>query len=263
MQNRRLAKKRYWKIAVFILLAVLASLPFCYRHFLPGKGPEEIKKAREIPLIYKMLLVKWFPFSDENELKEWEEKVFRGKVAYKVEKDGTLSYVKATSDSTASALYYKINMDAKTKNPIITWKWRVNKFPAKKLPESLKTTEEDDFAARVYVIFLAPFVLNSKVIEYMWTETVPAGTTGTSPYSKNIKLVVLRSGPGEGDGWCREERDILADYRKAFGKDPERNVGAIAFMTNTEHTLTSAESMYDEIKLGYKEDGFASERGTR
>ena len=40
-----------------------------------------------------------------------------------------------------------------------------------------------------------------------------------------------------------------------FGREPEYNVGAIAFMTNAENTQTSADAMYDEIKVGYlKED---------
>jgi hypothetical protein len=76
---------------------------------------------------------------------------------------------------------------------------------------------------------------------------------GTSPYSKNIKLIVARSGPNKDKKWFREDRDIAADYMKAFGRGCEYDIGAVAFMTNTEHTGTSADAMYDEIKLGYKE----------
>ena len=45
----------------------------------------------------------------------------------------------------------------------------------------------------------------------------------------------------------------MADYFKAFGTKPEYDIGAVAFMTNTEHTQTSADAMYDDITLGYKE----------
>ncbi|MFA5085825.1 MAG: DUF3047 domain-containing protein [Candidatus Omnitrophota bacterium] len=203
--------------------------------------------------LQKTEIIKDFPFSAANALKEWEEKVFKGKVIYKIEQGQTLSYVRAMSDKTASALYYKLKLDAKKKDPVISWKWNVNKFPAKKAKESLEAENEDDFAARVYVIFPAMFFTNSKVLEYIWSETLPEGMIGTSPYSKNIKLIVARSGPNKDKKWFQEERDIAADYMKAFGRSCEYDIGAVAFMTNTEHTGTSADAMYDDIKLGYKE----------
>jgi hypothetical protein len=130
----------------------------------------------------------------------------------------------------------------------------VEKFPVKRKPENLETEDENDFAARVYVIFPAVFLLNSKVIEYIWAETIPDGTVGTNPYSKNIKIIVARSGPNPKKEWFLEERDIIKDYSKVFGGMPERDIGAVAFMTNTEHTGTDAVSMYTDIKLGYRED---------
>ena len=97
------------------------------------------------------------------------------------------------------------------------------------------------------------FLTNSKVLEYVWAKDLPAGTTGTSHYSKNIKLIVLRSGIDKDNIWFSEDRDIISDYIKMFGKPPEYNIGAIAFMTNTEHTGTAAEAMYGNIKIGYRD----------
>lgn len=236
---------------IFILIAavILISLVVFMRY--PEFFPKRMEKIREK---YNIQLVKLFPFSKENSLKEWEEKTFKGKVIYRIEKSEDLSYVRATSKSAASALYYKIKLDAKRNYPVLSWKWKVEKFPVKKHPESLGTEEENDFAARVYVIFPAFFFTNSKVLEYIWAETLPVGATGTSPYSKNIRMVVLRSGPVKDKEWALEERDIVADYLKAFGRSPEYDMGAVAFMTNAEATGTSADAMYDEIRLGYKEN---------
>lgn len=230
-------------LIVVIIIAVAVILSLRYGAFFI-RAPKALPKAE---------IVRSFPFSEDNALKEWEEKVFKGKVIYRIEKGQTLSYVRATSDKTASALYYKLKLDAKKKNPVISWKWNVDKFPDKKGKESLETKNEDDFAARVYVIFPAMFFTNSKVLEYIWAETLPEGMIGTSPYSKNIKLIVARSGPNLDKKWFREDRDIAADYMKAFERPPEYDIGAVAFMTNTEHTGTSADAMYDEINLGYKE----------
>lgn len=215
--------------------------------FLPVRAAENAAHP-------KLRLVKTFQFSGEDPLREWEEKIFKGKVAYRIEKENGLSYVRASSDNAASALYYRIKMDAKSRHPVIKWKWRVRKFPVKSMAETLESEEGDDFAARVYVIFPAVFITNWKVLEYVWTETIPAGTTGTSHYSKNIKLIVLEQGPDKDAKWVSEERDIYSDYVKLFGRAPEHNIGAIAFMTNTEHTGTSADAMYDDIEIGYMED---------
>ncbi len=238
------------KIILFIIAGILIFLAvttpagiFLYKHL-----------AREIPK-YRTALVRFFPFSQENSLREWEEKMFKDKVVYKIEAQGDLSYVKATSKASASALYYKVKLDVKSRHPVISWKWNVEKFPVKKAKESLHTKDELDFAGRVYVIFPANFLLNSKVLEYIWAETIPQGTIETSPYSKNIKLIVARSGPNPDKKWYFEERDALVDYKNAFGRLPEHDIGAVAFMTNTEHTGTDAVAMYDDIRLGYKEDG--------
>ena len=227
-----------------ILLIILASLfvVIIFRHKAP------IDKAG-----LSVEVLKPFSFSNDSDLKEWEEKVFKGRVVYRVEKDGDLSYVRAKSDKAASALYYKIKMDAKSRRPMVSWRWRADKFPVKTIKESLDTENEDDFAARVYVIFPAMFFTNSKVLEYVWAETLPVGSTGVSPYSKNIKLMVLESGAKK--DWAFEERDIRADYLAMFGREPEYDIGAVAFMTNSEHTGSDADAVYDEIKLGYKGGG--------
>ena len=195
-------------------------------------------------------LVKEFSFSDLSCLKEWEEKVFKGKVVYTLEEvDSQGKCVKADSDNTASALYYKIKMNIKQR-PVISWKWKVEQFPGRKEVESITNKKEEDFAARVYVIFPATFFPNSKAIEYIWAETLAVGTKSSSPYSNNIQVMVLRSGDSA-DEWAVEKRDIYADYIELFGEAPTKNVGAISFMTDSDSTQTQAKAFYDEITLGY------------
>lgn len=194
-------------------------------------------------------IVRYFPFSREGSLKEWEEKMLKGKVVYGVEKGGELSYVRAESKKTASALYYKLALDIK-RNPVLSWGWRVDKFPTRDEPERIEDKKEEDFAARVYVIFPAAFFTGSRVIEYIWSETLPVGTQGASGYSKNIKVLVVES--GQAPEWRYEERDICSDYMTLFGAPPHLDIGAIAFMTDADSTQTSAAAVYDEIKIGYK-----------
>jgi len=165
------------------------------RRARPGEVAVKPVPKPQLPK-YAMQVVKAFPFADPVSLEEWEDKIFRGKVLYKVEQEKSQSYVRARSEGAASALYYKIGIDPK-RGPIMSWKWRVDAFPVKKEQENLEFQGEHDFAGRVYVIFPTLFILNSRVIEYIWAEKVPVGETGTSPYSRNIKLIVLETGPAK------------------------------------------------------------------
>ena len=76
----------------------------------------------------------------------------------------------------------------------------------------------------------------------------------TSPYSRNLQLIVAECGKGERNEWVSEYRDIYEDYVMAFGEEPKLNIGAIAFMTDADSTGSTAESFYDEIKIGYQMD---------
>ncbi len=251
--TRNVLKRKMGPVVVILFaLGFIALGAILYRSnlFVFFRAREKAKPAAEK---YKAQLIKWFAFREQDALKEWEEKVFKGHVVYVVEKDSADSFVRAKSDKAASALYYKIKLDAKNRNPVIKWRWNVECFPTKKLPESLETASEDDFAARVYVIFPARFITNSRVVEYIWAQTLPEGTAGVSPYSKNIRLMVLRSGLTDDAKWHYEERDIITDYVKLFGSRPRMDVGAVAFMTDADTTRTSADSVYADIKLGYKE----------
>ena len=243
MRYRHLRKLiRRWAYFLAFTLVVFSVIFFIRQHGKPLGRVGIVSNLR-------CDIVKKFSFSDKDALKEWEEKVFKNKVIYRIEKENDLSYVRAISDKSASALYYRIKLDARNDHPVLIWKWRVEKFPTKTNPEA---ANEDDYAARMFVIFPAMFITNWKVLEYIWSENLPVGTTGISPYSKNIKHIVLQQGLNKEKGWVAEERDIYTDYIKLFGAPPDHNIGAIAFMTNTEHTLTSAEAMYADIEIGYK-----------
>ena len=236
------------RIAAILLVMVLAVVAV----FNCGKISSFFKNLfgpRE-----KIEVVRHFPFSAEGSLREWEEKIFKGKVLYRIDKENHQSFVMGSSDGTASALYYKVKLNMR-KRPVISWKWNAQKFPTKDGPEDITSAKQDDFAARVYVIFPSLLFTNSKAIEYIWSEDLPVGTISPSPYSKNLQLIVVESGKNDGGKWVSERRDIYEDYLKAFGRKPKLNIGAIAFMTDADSTGTSAESFYDEIDIGYKPGG--------
>ncbi len=199
-------------------------------------------------------LPKWFSFNKENSLQEWQEKIFQNKVVYSVKSEKKDGYLLAESDKACSGLFYRISFDIK-KFPMMSWDWKVAKFPDKTKANSAKAgwIEKDDYAARVYVVFPSWNFMNIKSIEYIWDELLPEGTINTSPYFGNIKLIVAESGKKNMDKWVTEERDIYEDYKKCFKGAPPL-AGAIALMTDTDNTLSTAEASYKNIRVGYKNE---------
>ena len=203
---------------------------------------------------YSFDLPKLFSFNKKSALTEWEEKIFKNKVLYAVETKWGKSYLSAKSDKACSGLIYKIQFNPK-KFPMFSWNWKVTKFPDKNAATVRGGwIERDDYAARVYVIFPSWNFMSIRSIEYVWDESLAEGTIITSPYFGNIKLIVTESGTKNLDKWVFEKRNIYEDYKKAFGRFPASNVGAIALMTDTDNTLSTAEAAYKDIKVGYKNE---------
>ncbi len=201
--------------------------------------------AQEVP--------KRFLFNKENALDEWQEKIFSGKVSYKVLPKSEKGELSAQSNSTASGLIYRIEFDANV-NPYISWKWKVSKFPSSKLQGVTpgQWIENDDYAARIYVIFPSWIFTGTECIEYIWSDDLPKGLVLTNPYFNRIKLIVVESGKENQDKWAYAERNIAEDYKMLFGRYPSRGVGAIALMTDSDNTKSSALTYYSDIYVGYK-----------
>lgn len=205
-------------------------------------------------LVFAGQMPRWFPFMEKNALNEWEEKIFKNRVLYSVKTEDIDGYLTAYSDNSASGIFYRLRFDPKER-PIVSWKWKVIKFPDKRAGTIAKNgwIEKDDYAARFYVIFPGIIFNLTKTLEYVWDKDLAEGTILTSPYSKNIKIIVAKSGEKNKGNWIYEERNIYEDFKKSFGKKPGR-VGAIAIMTDTDNTGSTAEACYDGIKVGYKND---------
>ena len=203
---------------------------------------------------YSYDMPKWFPFNKENSLQEWQEKIFQNKVLYSIKSGKEGGYLLAKSDKACSGLFYKISFNTR-KFPLMSWEWKVSQFPDKTKPGNAKAgwIEKDDYAARVYVIFPSWNFMNIKSIEYIWDENLPEGTISTSPYFGNIKLIVAESGRKNMNKWVFEKRNIYEDYKKCFKGTPPA-VGAIALMTDTDNTLSTAEASYKNIRVGYKDE---------
>lgn len=83
---------------------------------------------------------------------------------------------------------------------------------------------------------------------YVWGNQRPPGSIIVNSRTDRIRKLVLESGPGRLGRWLDYERDIRADYEKAFGEPPGALVG-IAIMTDTDNTRQQTRAWYGPVTL--------------
>jgi hypothetical protein len=175
---------------------------------------------------------------------KWEEKSFKGTTLYQVTREDNQWCIKATSNSSASGLYYKISYDTK-KYPILTWRWKVDHVLSN--GNALKK-EGDDYAARIYVVFPSILFWKTRAINYIWANKLPRGTSVANPYASNAIMIAVESGSTDTGKWLDERRNVFEDFRRYFRQDPPL-VGAIAIMTDTDNTGEKAVACYGPIRI--------------
>jgi hypothetical protein len=69
-----------------------------------------------------------------------------------------------------------------------------------------------------------------------------------SPYTDSMMMFLKEKGAARVGQWIEEEADVLADYRRAFGRDPPR-AASLAVMNDSDNTGEGAVSFIDWIEI--------------
>ncbi len=186
------------------------------------------------------------------------------KTKYSLVKDNGVLVVRADSENTASAMFYRIKIDLK-KTPIVQWHWKINRVLSK---GDATKRDGDDYPARFYIFFeydasrLSWFERISyesyyhihgeypplAALNYIWANKLPVGTLIPNVYSERVQMYVLQSGNKQAGQWVVQQRNIYDDYVRAFGEEPPAILG-IAFMTDTDNTGEAATAFYGDVRL--------------
>ena len=175
---------------------------------------------------------------------KWAEKSFQGKTLYEAAQEDGQWFIRATSEASASALYYEIAYDLQ-EYPILTWRWKVDEILSASQDPS---NREEDCPARLYVVFPASLIWKSKALSYIWTNRPAEGDTAAPYCADSLVEIALQNGNKKAGKWIQEKRNVLEDYRKYFGEDPPK-VGAIAIMTDMDNTGGKATAFYGPIRI--------------
>jgi hypothetical protein len=163
---------------------------------------------------------------------------------YSVQAEGGKKFLHADARGLSVQISYEKKWDL-TDFPILRWRWRAVSFP---VGSDERVKSGNDSVLGLYVVLSGlPFVT---AIKYIWSDTLPEGTVLDSPYSSGTKMMVLRSGRTQAGTWVTEERDLLSDYERLFGKKEKRPKAiGIAILTDSDNTRSRAVGDYGEIEI--------------
>jgi hypothetical protein len=183
---------------------------------------------------------------------------------YRLISDTGSTVVEAQAHASASGLTHAINVDL-AKFPVLRWRWKIERLIEK---ADVHAKRGDDYPARLYVTFAydpqrvgilerAKFEAARLIygeyppvaaLNYVWDGKAPVGTNVPNAYIARARMIVVQSGPALVGEWVTEERNVLEDYRNAFGGTPPPVTG-IAIMTDTDNTGESARAFFGDIEF--------------
>ena len=130
------------------------------------------------------------------------------------------------------------------KTPIMKWRWRVIR------PVVFKgNTEPDDQAAGIYIA--DGTTLRQFSVSYRWENLRSPGAEKIIRYSggaMTVNAVCLRNRQTPPGVWVEEERDVLADFQKAF-KRGIKSYYAIGISGNSQYTKSNTRVEIDYIEF--------------
>lgn len=159
-----------------------------------------------------------------------------------------IAVIEANGNSSAGGLFRDVKYFPRT-HPIVEWRWRVDRLP---VAGDLRTKDKDDVAAAIFFIFgkYGFFRPEPQTLAYAWGGPAnPKGSMIVSPrHPGTARTIILRSGSDELGQWRVERRDLLADYRSAFGTDPPEQVEVLAIWGDSDQTKDALKAYFGAIR---------------
>lgn len=179
-------------------------------------------------------------------------------------RDSGTTVLRARADDAAASLRHALDVDPAI-TPRLQWRWKTGHVLDK---ADMTRKAGDDYAARLYVFFdRKPSQMSfgertlfrlgrarygeqlpAAALCYVWDNRQPVGTLRDNAYTGFVKMVVATSGTGRQGSWVDVQRDITADYRRAFGTAPPRITG-VAIAVDTDNTGESTVTWFGDVRF--------------
>jgi len=179
--------------------------------------------------------------------------------------DGDATVLRARAEASAASLRYTLRVDP-ARDPQLRWRWKTERVLDR---ADLTRKSGDDYAARLYVFFdrkPAQMSLGERALYrlgrarygeqlpaaalcYVWDNRLPVGTLRDNAYTGFVKMIVASSGKARQGRWIDLQRDVAADYRRAFNTAAPTITG-IAIMVDTDNTGEATVSYFGDVSFG-------------
>jgi len=187
---------------------------------------------------------------------------FASRTEYRLVGSHASNVLEARANSSASGFYRRIHIDPR-RHPVVEWRWRVLEPLARADP---RVPSRDDSPARLVICFhgdakrldigerntlrlykaLTGEMLPYAMLMYVWASDAPVGVVASSAHTEKIQMIVVENGNGRSGKWRNFRRNVLEDYRHAFGEEPS-DIVAVGVMTDADDTRAKARAQYGDI----------------
>lgn len=196
----------------------------------------------------------------------WHNVALPGKVrtAYSEVAQNGRRHIYAESAASASMLRRPVRIEASNLGKV-SFSWRVPELIAQ---ADMTDRDASDSPARLILAFdgdHAKLSLRNRMLfefaqaltgetppyatlMYVWDNKAPTESLIHSGRTDRIRKIVVESGHANVDNWREYERDIAADFRKAFGEEPGPLI-AVGLMTDSDNTRSAARAWYGEVRI--------------
>lgn len=176
--------------------------------------------------------------------------------------EGSRSVVQARADRSASLLRQRLRIEP-TALGRLQFSWRV---PALIASADVRERDAEDSPARIVLAFdgdharlsdrdrllfdLAESLGSERppfaTLMYVWDNEIPIETVVPGNRTTRMRKIVIDSGPADLDQWRLHDRDIAADYQRAYGEPPGALI-AVGMMTDADNTGTRTVAAYGPV----------------
>lgn len=189
---------------------------------------------------------------------------FKKNTVYRLESYQGKTVLSANSKTSASGLAVKLR-PRQASNLLLQWEWKA-------LNPIINADNADGYAddapLRILVAFdgnksklplkekmtfeMANLISGQEMpyatLMYIWSGKSPVDTIITNAHTSRIKMIVVDSGWDNLGQWHKHQRDLAADYKRAYGEAPGEVIG-IALLTDTDNTKSETRAFYGDIEL--------------
>ncbi len=244
------------KLRILVLLLILggcANLPTDSERHAAAAGVSVVPFSVGSP--GKSLPAGWQP---------WIISRYYRDTMYRIVEDGGSRVLEAHADSAASGLLQELAVSAE-KYPLLSWRWRVSQLAP---GADLSRRGSDDSPARVIISFegdrgkfdfedraMARLVrlfsgreMPYATLMYVWDRELPVGTLLENAHSDRVMMIVVESGEKRVGQWLGFSRNVVEDFRRAFGEMPGP-ITSVGVMTDSNTTHSNITAYYGDIAL--------------